>query len=61
LAIWRPIQRDPQYRHVGPGPCLSIAVVVRCRRLYFVGRAILVLDHRRPSPQKILVEIQTRA
>ena len=52
---------DPQYRRVDPSPCLSIAVVVRCRRLSVVGRAILVLDHRRPSPEKISVESQNWA
>src|ERR1700694_3375233 len=56
---------DPQDRRVDPGPRLSIAiaiaVVVGCRRLSVVGRAIVVLDHRHPSSKKIPVGSQSWA
>lgn len=43
---------DRQHRRVDPNRCISIAIVIRCRRRCVVGRAILVLDHRRPRPGK---------
>ncbi len=37
---------------VDPNPCVRVAVVVRCRKRCVVGRAIFVLDNRRPRPEK---------